>query len=120
MFKGKKNELVIVKGKKNRIGREIIYNSSDGLEYKFPVVGRLKRSYIPIGSMFTEKVSCQVMDSRANKKTIYLLNPDSEFCKSRDVKGSVSIMYIKFKDEDALKGKEYLEKYGIVTKMELK
>lgn len=119
LFEDKKNELVIVKGYKYKPGSEILYNSADGREYKFPVVGRLKRSYFPIGTMFTEKVSCRVMDFRTNKKAVYLLNPDSEFCRSKDVKGNVSMVYIKFKDEDMLQGKEYLKKYGKVTKMEL-
>ncbi len=119
LFEDKKNELVIVKGNKDKPGSEILYNSADGREYKFPVVGRLKRSYFPIGTMLTEKVSCQVMDFRANKKAVYLLNPDSEFCRSRNVKGNVCLVYIKFEDKDALEGKEYLERYGKVTKMKL-
>lgn len=120
LFEDKKNELIIIKGNKNNISGKVIYSSADGREYKFPVVGSLKRSCLPIGNMFTEKASCQVMDFRANKKTVYLLNPDSEFCRSKNVKGNISMIYIKFKDKDVLEGKEYLKKYGKVTKMELK
>ncbi len=69
---GKKNEYIIYTYDRS-IGGEVVYSSADGRKYKFPVVGRLKKSYFPIGNMFTEKVSCQVMDFRANKKTVYLL-----------------------------------------------
>ncbi|MBD5544600.1 MAG: hypothetical protein HDR01_10290 [Lachnospiraceae bacterium] len=119
LFEDEKNELVIVKGNKDSINQDIIYKGADNTEYKFSVVGRLKRNYLPIGNMFTEKVSCQVMDFQANKKTVYLLNPNSKFCKSKNVKGNVSMVYVKFQEKDVIEGKKYLEKYGTVTKMKL-
>ncbi len=119
LFEGDKNELVMISGKKNMLSKRISYTDKSGKIFEFPVVGKLKRSYLPTGAMLTAQGSCQVMDLDLGKTDVYLLNPDSRFCNNKQVKGSIALVYIKFSERDKAFGIKYLERFGQVTKIDL-
>lgn len=119
LFKEDKNELVMISGKKSMLSQKIFYKDKTGKLFEFPIVGILKRSYLPTGTMLTARGSCQAMDLDLGKTDVYLLNPDSRFCKSKKVKGSIALVYVKFSEKDKAFGIKYLESFGQVTKLDL-
>ena len=106
-------------GNKNMLSKKSSYTDKDGRAFEFPVVGKLKRSYLPVGTMLTAQATCQVMDLNLGKTDVYLLNPDSNFCNSKQVKGNIALVYIKFSEKDKVSGIKYLERFGQVTKIDL-
>ncbi|MBD5466334.1 MAG: hypothetical protein HDR22_11095 [Lachnospiraceae bacterium] len=119
LFEENKNELIIISSNKNMLSKKISYTDKDGRTFEFPVVGKLKRSYLPVGTMLTAQATCQVMDLNLGKTDAYLLNPDSNFCNSKQVKGNIALVYIKFSEKDEVSGIKYLERFGQVTKIDL-
>lgn len=66
-----------------------------------------------------KRKNCMVMDLDLGKTDVYLLNPDSRFCNSKQIKGSIALVYIKFSEKDKAFGIKYLESFGQVTKLDL-
>lgn len=119
LFEENKNELVMVSGNKDMLFKKISYQDKAGKTFEFPVVGKLKRTYLPVGTLLTAQASCQVMDLNLGKTDVYLLNPDSDFCHTKQVNGCIALVYIKFNEKDKLSGTKYLEHFGQVTKIDL-
>lgn len=119
LFEKDKNELVMISGNKSMLSKKISYTDKNGKSFQFPVVGILKRNYLPTGTMLTAQGSCQVMDLNLGKTNVYLLNPASCFCNSKQVKGSIALVYVNFSEKDKVSGSKYLESYGQVTKIDL-